>query len=283
MSIAQADFFRVSLVPGFACQRNLDVIDLGDIQQKLVAALALAGGSVQREDLAYRFWPGVPVIRAMARLRQTLWRLNKATCGQLITASPSTVSLTSQVQVDYHSAKGLMSPMARHDTQIQDDRELLAAWGTLRHPLLPGWDHDWLMPFQESWEMWRVQALERLAQTFLHRGQHALVLEFADAAARIDPLREGPRRAAIQSCLQADEIADAHRRYRQYQQLLRDELGVSPSDAIPRMLWQAREERAARLEQVRVKVAGALASSRPLSLAAEYLAPAYPLWTSDRQ
>lgn len=256
MSIAEADFFHVSLIPGFACQRNLEVIDLGDTQQRLVASLALAGGTIQREDLAYRFWPGVPVIRAMARLRQTLWRLNKATCAQLITASPSAVSLTSQVRVDYHSARGLMSPLARPDAHVQDDRELLAAWGTLRHPLLPGWDHDWLMPFQESWELWRVQALERLAQAFLNRGQHALVLEFADAAARIDPLREGPRRTAIQCCLETGEVADAHRRYRQYQQLLRAELGVSPSDAIPRMLWQAREAHAARLEQVRVKVGG---------------------------
>src|ERR1700733_13720782 len=115
MRIAQADVFHIALVPGFACQWNLEVIEVGDVQQKLVASLALDGGTVQREDLAYRFWPGVPVIRAMARLRQTLWRLNKATYGQLITASATTVSLTSQVQVDYHSAKGLMDPLARHD------------------------------------------------------------------------------------------------------------------------------------------------------------------------
>jgi DNA-binding SARP family transcriptional activator len=261
MRSAQADVFHLSLVPGFACQRNLELIDLGDTQQKLVASLALDGGTVQREDLAYRFWPDVPVIRAMARLRQTLWRLNTATYGQLITASATTVSLTSQVQVDYRCAKGAVGLLARPDTWGREDGELLAAWDTLRHPLLPGWDFDWLTAFQEAWELWRVQALERLAQTFLHRNQHALVLEFADAAARIDPLREGPRRAAIQSCLQAGEIADAHRRYRQYQQLLREELGVSPSDAIPRMLWQAREERAARLEQAGIRVTGVQSGS----------------------
>jgi DNA-binding SARP family transcriptional activator len=254
MSSAQADVFHVSLLPGFACQRNLEVIDLGEIQQKLVAFLALDSGTAHREDLACRFWPGVPVIRAMARLRQTLWRLNKATHGQLITASATTVSLTGRVQVDYHFARGLMGPLSRNDIRGSDDGELLATWGTLRHPLLLGWDLDWLTPFQEAWELRRVQALEKLAQAWLHRGQHALVLELADAAARIDPLREGPRRAAIESCLQVGEIADAHRRYRQYQQLLREELGVSPSDAIPCMLWQAREERAARLEQVRLKV-----------------------------
>jgi DNA-binding SARP family transcriptional activator len=256
MSIAQADFFRVCLVPGFACQRNLEVIDLGGTQQRLVAFLALAGGGAGREDLACRFWPGVPVVRAMARLRQTLWRLNQATCGQLVTVSPGAVSLAGRVEVDYHCARGLMGPLGGPGIGAGDDGELLAAWGMLRHPLLPGWDHEWLVPFQESWELWRVQALERLALAFARRGQHALVLELADAAARIDPLREGPRRAAIESCLEAGEFADAHRRYRRYRQLLRDELGVSPSDVIPRMLWQAGEERAARLEQVRVKVAG---------------------------
>ena len=245
MSGVEVDVLHVSLLPGFACRRNHEVIDLSGSQQKLVAALALGEGTLQREDLAARLWPDVPPIRATARLRQTLWRLNQLTDGRLLQASHTTVALADRVRVDYRTAMRLVPSSGGRGGQhggpgAEDD--LAQAWGTLQYPLLLGWDLEWLLPYQEKWELRRVQALERLAEVFLQREQHSVVLELADAAAQADPLREGPRRIAISSCLHAGEIADAHRRYQRYRELLRAELGISPSGAIPRMLLQARQQ-----------------------------------------
>ena len=245
MSGVEVDVLHVSLLPGFACRRNHEVIDLSGSQQKLVAALALGEGTLQREDLAARLWPDVPPIRATARLRQTLWRLNQLTDGRLLQASHTTVALADRVRVDYRTAMRLVPSSGGRGGQhggpgAEDD--LAQAWGTLQYPLLLGWDLEWLLPYQEKWELRRVQALEKLAEVFLQREQHSVVLELADAAAQADPLREGPRRIAISSCLHAGEIADAHRRYQRYRELLRAELGISPSGAIPRMLLQARQQ-----------------------------------------
>ena len=245
MSGVEVDVLHVSLLPGFACRRNHEVIDLSGSQQKLVAALALGEGTLQREDLAARLWPDVPPIRATARLRQTLWRLNQLTDGRLLQASHTTVALADRVRVDYRTAMRLVPSSGGRGGQhggpgAEDD--LAQAWGTLQYPLLLGWDLEWLLPYQEKWELRRVQGLERLAEVFLQREQHSVVLELADAAAQADPLREGPRRIAISSCLHAGEIADAHRRYQRYRELLRAELGISPSGAIPRMLLQARQQ-----------------------------------------
>jgi len=254
MSGVEVDVLHVSLLPGFACRRNHEVIDLSGSQQKLVAALALGEGTLQREDLAARLWPDVPPIRATARLRQTLWRLNQLTAGRLLQASHTTVALADRVRVDYRTAMRLVPSSGGHSgghsTQHgnqhggpgTEDDGLAQAWGTLQYPLLLGWDLEWLLPYQEKWELRRVQALEKLAEVFLQREQHSVVLELADAAAQADPLREGPRRIAISSCLHAGEIADAHRRYQRYRELLRAELGISPSGAIPRMLLQARQQ-----------------------------------------
>lgn len=240
MSHVEVDVLHVSLLPGFVCRRNNEVIDLSGSQQKLVAALALGDGTIRREDLACRLWPDVPAIHGSARLRQTLWRLNQVTDGQLLQATHTTVALDGQVQVDYRAAMRLVPPTAGNGTADADD-DLPHAWRTLQHPLLFGWDLDWLLPFQDKWELRRVQVLEKLAEVFLRREQHAVVLELADAAAQADPLRERPRRIAIKSCLHAGEIADAHRRYHRYRKLLREELGISPSGAIPSMLLQTRE------------------------------------------
>lgn len=273
---------HISLLPGFVCRTDQRVTDLSDIQQRLVAALVLGDRPIRRGDLAARLWPDAPPDRAGARLRQTVWRLNQATAGGLLRASHTTITLADQVEVDYRAATrliaavsgavgtaagpvgaaagavgtaagpasaapgavGAVSGTAGSGAAAAEDR-LPQAWSLLRHPLLNDWDDDWLVPFQEKWGLQRVQTLERLAERFLQRRQHSAVLELADAATQADPLREGPRRIAVQSCLFVGEIADAHRRYRGYQELLSAELGVAPSGAIPQLLRQDRERQLA--------------------------------------
>ncbi|MFB6613933.1 BTAD domain-containing putative transcriptional regulator [Streptomyces sp. NPDC056367] len=236
---------HISLLPGFVCRTDQGVADLSDIQQRLVAALVLGDHPVRRGDLAARLWPDAPPARAAARLRQTVWRLNQATSGALLRTTHTTISLADHVEVDYRTAARLVSAVSGTGGAAADEVWQPHLWSILRHPLLYGWDHDWLVPFQEKWKLQRVQTLERLAETFLQRRQHSAVLELADAAAQADPLREGPRRIAVQSCLYVGEVADAHRRYRGYRELLFSELGVAPSGAIPQLLKQDRERQLA--------------------------------------
>ncbi|MBT2478898.1 BTAD domain-containing putative transcriptional regulator [Streptomyces sp. ISL-94] len=236
---------HVSLLPGFVCRTDQGVADLSDIQQRLVAALVLSDRPMRRGDLAARLWPDVPPARAGARLRQTLWRLNQATAGAVLRASNTTITLADDVEVDYRTASALVSAASRAGGAATGGDGPPHAWSLLRHPLLYSWDHDWLVPFQEKWKLQRVQTLEQLAETFLRRRQHSAALELADAAAQADPLREGPRRIAVQSCLSVGEVADAHRRYRCYRELLFSELGVAPSGAIPQLLKQDRDRQLA--------------------------------------
>lgn len=243
---------HISLLPGFVCRTDQRVTDLSDIQQRLVAALVLSDRPLRRGDLAARLWPDAPPDRAGARLRQTVWRLNQATAGGLLRASHTTITLTDHVEVDYRAAarliaavSGAVGAAAGAVGAAGGEDRLPQAWSLLRHPLLNDWDDDWLVPFQEKWRLQRVQTLERLAERFLQHRQHSAVLELADAATQADPLREGPRRIAVQSCLFVGEVADAHRRYRGYQELLSAELGVAPSGAIPQLLRQDRERQLA--------------------------------------
>lgn len=236
---------HISLLPGFVCRTDQRVTDLSDIQQRLVAALVLGDRPMRRSDLSLRLWPDVPPARAGARLRQTLWRLNQATAGAVLRASNTTITLADDVEVDYGTASALISAVSRAGGAAMGGDGPPHAWSLLRHPLLYSWDDDWLVPFQEKWKWQRVQTLEQLAETFLRLRQHSAALELADAAAQADPLRESPRRIAVQSCLSVGEVADAHRRYRLYRELLVSELGVAPSGAIPQLLRQDRDRQLA--------------------------------------
>lgn len=236
---------HISLLPGFVCRIDRTVVDLSGVQQWLVAALVLNDRPVRREELAAQLWPDVPSTRAAARLRQTLWRVNQATAGRLAQTSHTTIAAAADIEVDLRTAAALVASVSGPDGAAKHGGLLPQAWNVLRHPLLQGWDAPWLVRFQETWELQRVQALEDLAEAFLRRRRYSTVLELADAAAQADPLREGPRRIAVQSCLSIGEVADAHRRYRRYRELLLSEMGVAPSDAIPRLLDQAHGHRRA--------------------------------------
>jgi DNA-binding SARP family transcriptional activator len=226
---------KIYLLNTFTFCIEREMLELSDGQQRLVVALALNNGRLRREDLAEMSVPG-PTTRASARLRQMLWRVNKMTAGQLLCTTRNFAALAETVQVDYWVARTLASSLEKNDSDV-DFRTY--DWEPLQQQLLPGWDIDWLLPLQQAWEVQRMRALERIAETLLRDERHDFAVRVADAAARADPLREKPRRIAIQSCINMGEFADAYRRYDEYGQLVRGELGISPSQEIPLMIQRA--------------------------------------------
>jgi DNA-binding SARP family transcriptional activator len=230
---------HISLLPRFCLRTGDETAELTEHQQILLAALALERGPVEREHVAEQLWPDASTTRANARLRQILWRIGHTTAEGVVRITKSTLALEQDVQVDYlralHGTELIAAAAARTEEVAPE------VWQAWQHPLLAAWDFEWLRPLQEQWDLLRVQAMEAMAQSLLRRRQYAAVLVLADAATRADPLKETPRRIAIQSCLSVGETADAHRRYLQYRKLLREELGISPSVDIQRMLRRARE------------------------------------------
>jgi len=75
-----------------------------------------------------------------------------------------------------------------------------------------------------------------MAEALLQQGLYVAAAEVADAAAEVHEFRETPRRIAIDACLREGEFAEAYVRFLCYEDLLRREVGVSPSPAIPSML-----------------------------------------------
>jgi DNA-binding SARP family transcriptional activator len=89
---------------------------------------------------------------------------------------------------------------------------------------------------RERFRQLRLHALERLCDRLTAQGRFAEATEAGLAAVAGEPLRESAHRALIRAYLAEGNPGEAVGQYERLRALLRDELGVSPSPLVDRML-----------------------------------------------
>ncbi|MEV7098130.1 BTAD domain-containing putative transcriptional regulator [Amycolatopsis sp. NPDC051045] len=200
--------------------------------ERVLAYLALTERPVSRTKLAGILWFGATEKRAANNLRTTLWRLGR-TCGQLVSAGPDRLVLSSAVKVDAAELSGLAQRLI-HDPAPDDlgDLPSLVACADL----LPDWDDRWVAADRERLRLLRLEALERAASALIERHCLGDALVAALASVQSEPLRESCRRLVVEVHVTEGNVAEALRSYNEYRALLRDELGIEPSDLMQRLI-----------------------------------------------
>ncbi|MEV0390272.1 bacterial transcriptional activator domain-containing protein [Nonomuraea sp. NPDC050643] len=196
--------------------------------QRLLALLALRG-SVSRSVVAGTLWPDVTENRAHGSLRTTLWRLHQADEG-IVGSTMGALSLTSAVHVDVRS----FTERALRSLAGPDDHCLPMMLE--RGELLPGWGEEWVVFERERLRQLRLHALEAMAAHLLERRQFALALEAALHCIRLEPLRESAHRAIVAVHLAEHNVHEALQHYGTFQELVRDELAIEPSETFTAMV-----------------------------------------------
>lgn len=220
------------LLDGFELLVDDQLVPIIPSSQRLLAYLALHGGSVTRLALAATLWPSAPDRRAAACLRSALWRLVKPP-HVLIESTRETLRIGPAVEVDVTAVRRFIADLA--------DPTVSAPAGTmpvnsLSTDLLPGWTEHWVVAERDWFRQVCLRALEILSERFRTRGDHYRAHETAVAAVRGDPLRESAHRRLIELHLADGNPAAALLQYTSYQSLLHTELGLSPSPEIRRLV-----------------------------------------------
>jgi DNA-binding SARP family transcriptional activator len=114
-----------------------------------------------------------------------------------------------------------------------------ALLATGQDELLPGWYDDWVLFDRERLRQLRLHALEEAARAYLCSQQYGRALQSAIAAMRAEPLRETPHRLMIEVHLSEGNAYEALRVYHAFHDLVRRELGLSPSPHMQDLLTQA--------------------------------------------
>jgi DNA-binding SARP family transcriptional activator len=138
--------------------------------------------------------------------------------------------------------------------------ELVVEFGG-RSELLPGWHDDWVECERERLRQLRLHALEAASNRMLRLGQFSLALDAALEAVRSEPLRETAHRAVVEVHLAEGNAAEAVTAFRRYRSLLRDHLGLEPSERF--VAWLNAQLSQVRCDGLREQQLAIGATSRP--------------------
>jgi DNA-binding SARP family transcriptional activator len=221
---------RLTLIGRFALGRGSQELGVAASGQRLVALLALRDRSVGRLHVAGTLWPDYPTERSLAVLRTTLWRVSQSG-EQVIAATPSLLRLDPGIEVDVRNLIAFARRLAEAENLGLADLDSVSL-ADLVGDLLPDWYDDWLQDEREGLRQTRLHALESLARGLSASGRHADAIQAALAAIRLEPLRESAHRTLIEVHLAEGNRSEAWRQFQRCRRLLREELGVDPSDSM---------------------------------------------------
>jgi DNA-binding SARP family transcriptional activator len=208
--------------------------------QRLLAFLGLHQQPLPRSTIAGTLWPTSNAAQASANLRAALSRLPRPGGHTLAIAQNAQLTLSDHVRVDIWVCDARIRQAKTDQSESLDDgRPAFLDDDTLpllSHDLLPLWPEDWVLVERERHRQGRLHSLERLSRRLCRTGWYEEALEAALAAVAGEPLRESAHRRVIEAHLAEGNPGEALRQYDIYRRLLREELGLAPSDSLRHLL-----------------------------------------------
>lgn len=229
MGRPNSDDVVLSLLDRFDCRLGGRRVVVAPRGQRLLALLALEGGTASRRWLADTLWPDHPPRRRQPNLRGVLFRLPPALRAHLVVGEH--VALGDAVTVDLVDA----SRLAR-EAGVEEVIHLDADTSPLQLTLLPDWDESWLETHRQRWEDLRLRALEAIAAHHRAGGRTREALATVETAVAASPLRETSVRLLVQLHLDEGNLADAHAAADRFTLALHDAYGIEPTPEFQRLL-----------------------------------------------
>ncbi len=215
---------QLSLLGSFRLRLGDETTRLPEPCQRLVAFLGLQKGRpVGRSYVAGTLWPEVGEASARSDLRSALWKLGHLR-DALVEVINDDLRLLPDVTIDLSEMRATAHRLLEDSRDGADlSPELFA------DDLLPQWSDGWVETERESYRQLRLHALEQLSERLAVAGRFGLAVEAGLLAVAGAPLRESAHRVVIRVMVMEGNRAEAHRRYGELSDLLRDEMDVEPS------------------------------------------------------
>ncbi len=218
-------------VPGFVSQKS----------RALLAYLALNPRPHARDVLAGLLWGEIPQQRAGGNLRVALSNVH-ALFPEYLRVERHTVA--------FEAASPYWLDVAVFETLLDagDVASLQQATALYRGPLLEGFYlhaapafEEWLLVERERLHQAQSQALHRLTQDHIARGDYVAAIAVAERLLALDPWREETHRELMRLLALAGQRSAALAQYERCRCLLRDELGLEPLEETTALYARIRE------------------------------------------
>jgi DNA-binding SARP family transcriptional activator len=233
---------RVQLCGGFAVElwgRRIDGLLSGRQGRLLFAYLAVSRlQTVSRDTLIDVLWGDLPPADASGALSALISKTRAVIGGEVLRGRTELIlALPEPAHVDVEVALSQLHS-AESAVAVGDWRRAwapaLSALFIARRPFLPEAEEPWAETWRRRLADVRIRALESYAKTCLELG--GAELPGAERAAReladVAPLRESGHLLLMRALATSGNVAEALAAYERLRILLREELGVDPSEAV---------------------------------------------------
>jgi len=201
--------------------------------ESLLACLLLHPEGMLRNQLAGLLWPDVEDELARRNLRTTLWRLKRTIGGSVYMRLRSTQGevtlLHEEVEVDVIRFKELLREA--HDAVEKRPELLRRAESIYKGDLLEDRVEEWCEEERRHLKTTYVALLKELTAISKACGETAMALKYARRVVEIEPLDEDAQRELMILLHLSGRRAEALAQFEVLRQLLKVELGVTPSPA----------------------------------------------------
>jgi DNA-binding SARP family transcriptional activator len=242
---------------------RLAEVKIPKIAQALLAYMLLKRRRFYtREGLAALFWGDMSEERARSCLNTALWRLRRALepketakSGYVLTASSGNIGFNwdsaywLDVQIFEDEVVQLLGRSPEALSQ-QEGQRLQAALELYTGDVLEEFYEDWVLVDRERLRQLLLNGLTQLMLYYKHRGEYTQSLSYGQAILQHDPLRENIHREMMQLYLANNEPVMAIRQYQSCQEVLANELNITPmpeTQALYQQIMAGRPETQAEL------------------------------------
>ncbi len=220
------------LLGGFRVEVGGHPVPVASVAQRMLAVMALNGGSAHRSRIVGAIWPEKNEDRALANLRAARWRMPEPLRSNMEKRG-SSIALNDRWTVDVDRATAGARQIQEHGSCDGVTRQLFGA------DLLPDWDAGWLVVVRERHRQLRLHALEGLAEAELAANRPLDAVDTAMAAVAAEPLRESAQLLLLRAHLASGNRATCFRRFDEFRRLLKEEIGVQPSAGMVELVRRA--------------------------------------------
>lgn len=206
----------------------------------VLAYLVTSQETMPRSELVDRFWPDKDEQQGRANLRWTLNYLNKI-APECWTANRHSVAFTppKDIWVDIYELERALAE--------DDHARLTAVAAQADGEFLRGFFFDtapefeyWLVGQRERWRGRLAQGLEKLIAAHQGRGEYVPALTYARQLLDLDPWQESAHQQIMRLFAYKGDFNGALQQYARCQQILADELDLSPSVETKRLAQRIR-------------------------------------------
>lgn len=203
--------------------------------QHLLAYLALHRTTpIQRQQIAFLFWPDSTDQQALKNLRTLLTRLRHAfpDADHFIQVTAQTIQWRPDMSLtldaaEFETALALAAAAQKAGDYPETAKSLAAAVDAYTGDLLPGCFDDWILPLREQFHQACRDALERLVLLLEEHREYSSALPYARRLLNHDPLRESAYHHLIRLHLALGDRTEALRACRACETMLEREFGAS--------------------------------------------------------